>query len=218
MHAMRPSVKHALRAEHFDATLPFVEDVSKPGTLSDHIAGELRRHREELRLPYTELAERLARLGRPIPVLGLRRIERGERRVDVDELAALALALGVPPASLMFPTDSATVEVVPGKVLSSWHAATWFTGESAEAMFGTDEPLAARNDFFIWNIAAGPLNHRREQARFIDLWTAARRRADTDPKVLQWIESVWREARAQLRRSGYEPPELPETFAHIDDM
>jgi hypothetical protein len=54
-------------------------------------------------MQYKELAERLADLGRPIPVLGLRRLERGERRADADDLTALALALETTPNRLMLP-------------------------------------------------------------------------------------------------------------------
>jgi transcriptional regulator with XRE-family HTH domain len=53
------------------------------------------------RLTYVELSARLTGIGWPIPVLGLRRIERGERRVDVDDLAALAEAFGVPMQRLL---------------------------------------------------------------------------------------------------------------------
>jgi transcriptional regulator with XRE-family HTH domain len=53
-------------------------------------------------LTYKELAEQLGHAGRPIPVLGLARLERGERRVDVDDLVALARALGVTPHELLF--------------------------------------------------------------------------------------------------------------------
>jgi len=61
------------------------------GLFGEMLAKNLADLRTSRRMPYTELARRLADLGRPIPVLGLRRIERGERRVDVDDLAAFAL-------------------------------------------------------------------------------------------------------------------------------
>lgn len=57
-------------------------------------------------MPVTGLSERLETLGRPIPPLGLRRIEAGTRRVDVDDLVAIAIALGVSPASLLMPEVS----------------------------------------------------------------------------------------------------------------
>lgn len=47
-------------------------------------------------MPYVELSRRLAEKGVDIPPLGLRRIEKGERRVDVDELVALSDVFGVP--------------------------------------------------------------------------------------------------------------------------
>lgn len=55
------------------------------------------------RMGYTELSERLKDHGRRIPPLGLRRIENGARRVDADDLFALAVALGVSPVTLLTP-------------------------------------------------------------------------------------------------------------------
>ncbi|OHV03894.1 helix-turn-helix domain-containing protein [Mycobacterium talmoniae] len=63
-------------------------------------------------LPFTELAERLKSIGRPIPPLGLRKLETYERRVDADDLVALAVALGVSPITLLMPRASAPDELV----------------------------------------------------------------------------------------------------------
>lgn len=80
--------------------------------ISKMVSRNLRALRESRRMTYVELSERLARHGNPIPVLGLRRIERGERRVDVDDLAAIAAVLGVTnPWSLTRPV-SVRCEVV----------------------------------------------------------------------------------------------------------
>lgn len=59
-------------------------------------------------MQYKELSERLAAAGRPIPPLGLRRIENSERRVDVDDLMALAVVFGVSPLSLLLPSDGSS--------------------------------------------------------------------------------------------------------------
>ena len=64
------------------------------------------------RIPVTEVSEKLAALGRPIPPLGLRRIESGDRRVDVDDLVAIAIALDVSPTDLLMPTVTDPVEPV----------------------------------------------------------------------------------------------------------
>jgi transcriptional regulator with XRE-family HTH domain len=65
-----------------------------------HNVSELRRKRG---MSLTALSEEMSRVGRPILSTGLSKIETGERRVDVDDLVALALALGVSPARLLLP-------------------------------------------------------------------------------------------------------------------
>lgn len=49
-----------------------------------------------------ELARELEKLGRPISPAGITKIEQGQRRVDVDDLVALAIALGTTPNRLLF--------------------------------------------------------------------------------------------------------------------
>ena len=49
------------------------------------------------------LSDRLGKLGRPILPVGLSRLENEQRRVDADDLVALAHALGVNPAALLLP-------------------------------------------------------------------------------------------------------------------
>lgn len=67
------------------------------------VAANVKRLRTRHGLAYTELAAKLEELERPIPTLGLRKIESEERRVDADDLIALALALGVHPNALLLP-------------------------------------------------------------------------------------------------------------------
>lgn len=54
-------------------------------------------------MQYKDLAARLAEVGRPITPQGLKRIEVGERKVDVDDLMALAIVFGVSPLTLLMP-------------------------------------------------------------------------------------------------------------------
>jgi transcriptional regulator with XRE-family HTH domain len=49
------------------------------------------------------LSERLAAHGRPMAVTAISRTEYRQRRVDVDDLIALAAALGVSPTALLLP-------------------------------------------------------------------------------------------------------------------
>lgn len=83
---------------------PKVRTLGPPGEV---LRANLRRIRQGQRLTYIALSRHLTDLGRPIHVLGLRRIEIGARRVDVDDLLALACALGVAVVDLLVPGDSA---------------------------------------------------------------------------------------------------------------
>jgi hypothetical protein len=73
------------------------------GKSGEAVARNVRRLRKSRGQQYTELAVKLQDLGREIPTWGLRKIESGGRRVDADDLVALALALDVSPISLLVP-------------------------------------------------------------------------------------------------------------------
>jgi transcriptional regulator with XRE-family HTH domain len=101
------------------------------GPVSETLMRNIKRIREAKRLTYVELSERLTNIGRPIPVLGLRRIERGERRVDVDDLAALAVVLSAAPVDLLVPGDADDGEpygVTPEVATTAGTARGWIAG------------------------------------------------------------------------------------------
>ncbi|MGY1636037.1 helix-turn-helix domain-containing protein [Geodermatophilus sp. SYSU D00742] len=96
-----------------------------------------------------QLSEVMSDLGRPILASGLGKIETGERRVDVDDLVALALALGVSPVRLLLPIEahamteapegdrvdllhgrsSSSVEIGPGQFMPWQRAWEWMCGD-----------------------------------------------------------------------------------------
>jgi len=82
------------------------------GPIGAYLIRNLEQLRKARRLSYQDLSVRLREVGRPIPALGLSRIEKGARRVDADDLVGLALALGVNPAALLLPRDVAPRDVV----------------------------------------------------------------------------------------------------------
>jgi transcriptional regulator with XRE-family HTH domain len=96
-----------------------------------YLIENLKQLRKERRLAYTELSDRLGQLGRPIPTLGLSRIEKGNRRVDVDDLVALALALGVSPNRLILSADhnSEPIALAPAVETTANAAWRWACGE-----------------------------------------------------------------------------------------
>lgn len=101
------------------------------------------------RVPVTELSARLEQLGRPIPPLGIRRIESGDRRVDVDDLVALAVALGVTPATLLMPAAEDRKDSVTGT--------------------GTGEQRAER--LWNWLVAENPLSGGTRSV--VEFWIAS---------------------------------------------
>lgn len=132
------------------------------GPVGGYVIANLTRLREERRLSYRELSDRLRELGRPIPTLGLSRIEKGTRRVDSDDLVALALALGVNPSALLLPRDAGpedAVALTERQQASAKDAWAWadgrrtlpaagpFTRSSADWMKDADFAAHARPDW-----------------------------------------------------------------------
>lgn len=104
------------------------------GPVGQYVLRNLKRVREDHGLTYVQLAERLKLIGRPIPTLGLSRIENGNRRVDVDDLVALAIVLEVSPATLLLPPDPGgpddEVELTAELRLSGYAARQWAAGKA----------------------------------------------------------------------------------------
>ena len=89
----------------------------------DELVGEnLRRVRAALGLSASGLAHRMMRLGLSFDEAWLARLEAGEQRITVDELVALGLALGAPPALLLAPLNLGSLLCVDtqGRPLASW--------------------------------------------------------------------------------------------------
>jgi len=85
------------------------EGRNRPAPAWVNVTHTVRRFRKERRLGYAELSRHLAEIGRVIPPLGLRRIESGERRVDVDDLVSLAFVFDVSPLALLLPTEASSL-------------------------------------------------------------------------------------------------------------
>ena len=91
------------------------------------VAANVKRLRGGLSFP--ELSRRLSAVGRPLPVIALRRIEEGNRNVTVDDLMAFAVVFGVSPLTLLLPgyaSSSADTRVTGvEKPVSSLRAWSW---------------------------------------------------------------------------------------------
>lgn len=82
-------------------------DNSEPTELTRAVVrANLSAHRQQTGLRLEDVSASLKASGWPVSVSALSRIENGERRIDVDDLTALAAALGVSPIVLLNPRGS----------------------------------------------------------------------------------------------------------------
>lgn len=98
----------------------------------------------------SDVAERLAELGRPMGASALSKMEQGDRRIDVDDLVALALALRVSPLRLLLGDETAvTVKLTPEVEVSAADAWDWALGSRplAESYPPEMPPALAADDF-----------------------------------------------------------------------
>ncbi|MFF9215514.1 helix-turn-helix domain-containing protein [Streptomyces viridosporus] len=69
------------------------------------VASRVKDLREASRLTTEALAQRVSDAGQPMRSTTITKIEQAKRRVDVDDLMALAIALNVSPLALLLPVD-----------------------------------------------------------------------------------------------------------------
>ncbi|MBB6172190.1 transcriptional regulator with XRE-family HTH domain [Nocardiopsis mwathae] len=75
------------------------------GPTGAHAARAVREHRANQGKTTEALADELTRLGVPLQATAITKIEKAQRKVTVDELAALATALNTTPNALLLPTN-----------------------------------------------------------------------------------------------------------------
>ncbi|WP_078491950.1 helix-turn-helix domain-containing protein [Streptomyces yerevanensis] len=101
------------------------------GPTSAAVACNVRRVRERRGYSTYQMSRLLKEGGRPISPAAISKLERGERRVDVDDLTALASVLGISPAALLLPltdSDKELVEVTGASAILATVAWDWALG------------------------------------------------------------------------------------------
>lgn len=104
---------------------------------SVRVAANVREIRKARRLDLSDVSDRLDRVGQPISVSGLSKLETGSRRVAVDDLVALALVLDVTPSRLLLTATAsadAKVQLAPNMALPEIAAWQWASGEASIQM------------------------------------------------------------------------------------
>lgn len=103
------------------------------GATGDRTARNLAEVRESRHMSQGELGERLTELGRPMSASVVSKTEKQDRRIDVDDLVAFAVALGVTPNRLLLAaaaSDGRPVELLPELRVSELKAWQWATGDT----------------------------------------------------------------------------------------
>jgi transcriptional regulator with XRE-family HTH domain len=82
------------------------------GATANTVSANVRRLRSKQNLGLRGLSKLLGEVGRPLTHSAVDQIEKGTRRVDVDDLMALAAVFDVPPITLLMPETSKRDELV----------------------------------------------------------------------------------------------------------
>lgn len=119
------------------------------GPTGKTVGENIGRVRKGQRISLQQLESKLDEMGRRISLSGLSKIERGERRVDVDDLMAIAIALDVAPTTLLLPAgepaDVVTVTGARGSLGLFWQ---WATAGSTP--FGRDDRAFVARSLPYW--------------------------------------------------------------------
>lgn len=102
------------------------------GPTAATVARNVERLRKQRGLSIYQLSALLREAGRPITPAAVGKIERQQRQVNVDDLAALAVIFGVSPSALLLPLSlqpDVQVEVTGGGVVSADDAWAWANGK-----------------------------------------------------------------------------------------
>jgi transcriptional regulator with XRE-family HTH domain len=134
------------------------------GPTAATVAINVRRLREGLNLGLRALAKRLADTGRPLTHTALDKIEREKRRVDVDDLMALAAALDVSPATLLMPDVTPTPVKDKLSYRPAWDAPVEVTGLPPESV--------SAHGLWLWLTAQNPPRRHADDTTEFPVWAA----------------------------------------------
>ncbi len=116
------------------------------------VAENVLRLRKQRGLTVRQLSERLAELGTPLLASGITKIEQGQRKVDVNDLVALAVALDTSPAVLLVPDvdvdEDRPVAVTPERVVSA--RAAWWWATATQPLPRPDKPGMHRHPVVLY--------------------------------------------------------------------
>jgi transcriptional regulator with XRE-family HTH domain len=200
-----------------------------PSAFTARVARQMREARRAAGLTMADVAQGCADRGFESTEQTIKNLETGRRTsLTLAEFVVLADVLGVPPVTLLFSLGStATVEVLPGREISTWDALAWFTGETPMDQpppEGTAREVldAFRNhgDLIAAALSSTALAKERRRAASTTLDRARRqvlleRAAGYEEHAFEDCQEL-RAFRARMRDRNLVPPALPDDLAFVD--
>ncbi|MFJ4863434.1 helix-turn-helix domain-containing protein [Streptomyces sp. NPDC088748] len=111
-----------------------------PELVAQHVAKQLRRHRESRGMSAQELSDKCAALGAPIQRSVIANFENGRRSsIGISEILVFAAALKIPPVWLITGAGfERTMEYLPGEHTDPYSCGAWFYGTLPQEGEGDD--------------------------------------------------------------------------------
>jgi transcriptional regulator with XRE-family HTH domain len=161
--------------------------ISESGPAAAEVARNIERVRKARQLKQKDVSDRLRKAGRPMLATVVSKVERGERRIDVDDLIAFGRALEVPPLLLLYPLgEQDEVEVLKGQRVPTWEALKWFVGDdrfpSERIPGGEIDPETGLPEWYYdpeegWEEGAAPVKLYREHERLVQKFRENQRKS-----------------------------------------
>jgi transcriptional regulator with XRE-family HTH domain len=132
------------------------------GPTAETVSANVKRLRTRQNLGLRGLSKKLGGVGRAISHSAVDQIEKGTRRVDVDDLQALAAALDVTPATLLMPVTTREEWETPVDATGQPEGVTaqqlwaWLTAKRPPRMPAGDLFDANADEYLMWLIGAVP--------------------------------------------------------------
>jgi transcriptional regulator with XRE-family HTH domain len=201
-----------------------------PAAFTSRVAAAMRDARRAAGLTMAEVAHGCTERGLESSEQTIKNLESGRKTtLAVTDFVVLADVLGVPPVSLLFPLGTAaTMEILPGREVSTWDALAWFTGETPQeqpAPEGTARDVLdlfrSHGDLVAAALASTTLakDRRRMAATALD----RPRRAALLERAAGYEELAYEDCqelrafRTRMQARNLVPPVLPAELAFIDD-
>lgn len=128
------------------------------GPISGYVVENVRRLRGERKWSLVELSDRMGAAGRPMLASGLHRLEQGSRRIDVDDLVALAIVFDCAPVTLLFPPDTGgDVQLTWSQTVEALVAWDWARGVRPFDLPADEQEAAIRTAEFQLTAVPSPL-------------------------------------------------------------